>query len=383
MSEEGVVIYKYLSLMMENEGATDIYITVGVPITFRVSNMLEPVDENVMTDESIQSILEEILTPKQLEEFDNNNECNMALDRGGEGRFRINVLRQRGHSGIVIRKITSDIPSFDDLSLPEGIKSLALEKRGMVLIVGVTSSGKSTTLASMIDYRNTTTGGHIVTIEDPVEYYHQHKVGIITQREVGVDTNSYHAALKNALRQKPDVILVGEIRDTEVMEQAIVAAETGHLCYATLHTANAPQAIDRIINFFQEDRHQQIRIALASNLRAVVAQRLVARIGGGLVVLLEIMLNEGLIRELILKGDTKSITKVMEDNTRMGMTTFDISLLNLYKEGLITEETALKEAALPTDLKMQIQSYDMSKADPEGKNEGGAMANVDTSELSL
>ncbi len=369
--------------MMDNEGATDIYITVGKPITFRVSNILEPVDEIVMTEEIIMAILEEILNEKQMKSFEETNEQNLALDMGERGRFRINVLRQRGKSAIVIRKITSDIPSFADLKLPDILRELALEKRGMVLLVGVTSSGKSTSLASMIDYRNTTVGGHIVTIEDPVEYYHPHKKGIITQREVGVDTDSYHTALKNALRQKPDVILVGEIRDTEVMDQAIVAAETGHLCYATLHTANAPQAVDRIINFFPEDRHQQIRIALASNLRAIIAQRLIAKVGGGLIVCLEIMLNEGLIRELILKGDTKSINKVMEDNVPLGMTTFDISLLNLYKEGLITEETALKEAALPTDVKMQIQSFEMEKTNPDGTSGGGAMANVDTSELSL
>jgi twitching motility protein PilU len=229
----------------------------------------------------------------------------------------------------------------------------------------------------MVDYRNSTIGGHIVTIEDPVEFYHEHKKGLITQREVGIDTASYHIALKNALRQKPDVILVGEIRDPEVMEQAIAAAETGHLCYATLHTSNAPQAIDRIINFFPEERQQQVRIALAMNLRAIIAQRLVRTKDGGMVVTPEIMLNEALIKELILKGETMKIREIMANNNPIGMVTFDQTLLNHYKDGLITEETAIIEADLPTDMKMKIQQFKMAD---KGK---GTMGDIDTSKLSL
>jgi twitching motility protein PilU len=257
------------------------------------------------------------------------------------------------------------------------MESLALEKRGLVLICGVTSSGKSTTLASMVDFRNSMIGGHIITIEDPIEFYHEHKKAIITQREIDIDTVSHHVALKNALRQKPDVIMVGEVRDAGVMELTIAAAETGHLCYATLHASNAGQAIERIISLFRESRQQQCRVALAMNLRAIVVQRLVPTIKGGMTLVAEVMLNEALVREHIMSGDTDKIREVMAKNNTSGMITFDQSLFESYKNNLISEETAIAEADLPTNMKINIRQYLLS-----GKGTG-AIPDIDTSKLSL
>ena len=345
--------------MVKEEG-TDLYLTVGMEPTLRRDNEFLTLSEEKLDDEGMERILSEVLTSRQKREFDTNMELNLALDMGEQGRFRINVLRQKQHIGLVIRRITARIPSFDDLRLPKLLESLSLGKRGLVLLTGITSSGKSTTMASMIDYRNQRIPGHVITIEDPIEYFHQHNKCIVTQREVGIDTSSYHVALKNALRQKPDVILIGEIRDAEVMEQALSAAETGHLCLSTIHTNNASQAIERIINFFPEDRQQQIRINLSMNLRAIVSQRLVNTKEGGLVVALEILLNEALIKELILKGETKKIRDVMAENNSIGMKTFDQSILQLYKDGVITRETAIAEADIAADMTMRIQQYKLS-----------------------
>jgi len=392
---KGSEIDGYLLGMMVDD-ATDIYITVGLPICYRIENDIYRIGDENLTEEQIQAILAHITTEKQRDEFVKNNELNFGVDRGEVGRFRINVMRQRGKTAIVIRKITSKIPTFEDLQLPKIMEDLSREQRGLVLIVGVTSSGKSTSLAAMMDYRNTHIGGHIITIENPVEYYHDHKMGIVNQREVGSDTDSFHIALKNALRQKPDVILVGEIRDVEVMEQAIVAAETGHLCYATLHTANAAQAVDRIVNFFPEERQDQIRIALSLNLRAIVAQRLVKKKGGGMIVVPEVMLNEALIKDLILKGDTKKVREVMANNVSMGMSTFDISLFRLFKEDKITEETLIREAELAADMRIKLQEYKTtpeyrerfaSEGEKDGKGSQGkgeySSLDIDTSGLSL
>lgn len=371
----GVAIYAYLNEMIQKQ-ATDLYITCGVPPTLRIDGELHPLGEQVLQEEDVQAMLNEVLTSRQRREFDSNMELNLAFDMGKEGRFRVNVLRQRQHTGMVIRRITSQIPSFEQLRLPKILETLALEKRGLIMVSGVTASGKSTTLASMLDFRNRTYGGHIITIEDPIEYYHEHKKGVITQREIGIDTASYQIALKNALRQKPDVILVGEVRDPEVMEQTITAAETGHLCLATIHTNNAAQAIERIINFFPEDRQQQMRIALSLNLRAIIAQRLVRTIKGDMVVALEILLNEALIKELILKGETMKIKEVMGNNNPAGMVTFDQSIFRLYAEGLINESTAIAEADIPADMKIRVQQAKIG-----GKASG--MSNIDTSKLSL
>jgi len=372
----GVAIYAYLNEMIKQQ-ATDLYITCGVPPTLRVDNELHPLGDQQLQEDDVQAMLNEVLTSRQRREFDANMELNLAFDMGKEGRFRVNVMRQRQHTGMVIRRITSEIPSFEKLRLPKIMEKLALEKRGLIMLTGVTSSGKSTSLAAMVDFRNTTVGGHIITIEDPIEYYHEHKKGVITQREIGIDTTSYAIALKNALRQKPDVILVGEVRDPEVMEQTITAAETGHLCLATIHTNNAPQAIERIINFFPEDRQQQIRIALSMNLKAIVSQRLIRTIKGDMVVALEILLNEALIKELILKGETTKIKEIMvSSGAASGMITFDQSILKLYSDGIISEQTAVAEADIQADMKMKIKNINLSD-----KSRGSS--SVDTSKLSL
>ena len=371
----GAVIYAYLTEMVQKQ-ASDLYLSVGVAPTLRIDNEFLKMGDVLLKEDDIQEILNEVLTSRQRREFDGNMELNLAFDMGKEGRFRVNVLRQRQHTGMVVRRITSEIPSFEDLKLPKIFETLALEKRGLIMVSGVTSSGKSTSLAAMADFRNRTRPGHIITIEDPIEYYHEHKMGIVTQREIGIDTVSYNIALKNALRQKPDVILVGEVRDYEVMEQTITAAETGHLCLATIHTNNASQAVERIINFFPEDRQQQIRIALSMNLRAIIAQRLIRGIDGHMVVALEIMLNEALIKELILKGDTTKIRDVMANNNHTGMVSFDQSIFKLWVDGAITEQTAVMEADIQTDMKMRIQQAKLTD-----KSKG--MPNIDTSKLSL
>lgn len=370
-----IAIYPYLSKMIKEE-ASDLYLTVGVPPTMRVSDRLHALSDVALGGDDIQDMLGEILTSRQRREFESRMELNLALDMGKDGRFRINVLRQRQYPALVIRRITGKIPTFEELRLPKMMEALSLEKRGLVLMCGMTGSGKSTSLAAMADFRNRMVSGHIITIEDPIEFFYEHKKGIVTQREVGIDTDSYHIALKNALRQKPDMILVGEIRDREVMEQALVAAETGHLCLSTVHANNASQAVERIINFFPEDRHQQVRIALSMNLRAIISQRLVSSVRGHLVVALEILLNEGLIKEHILKGDTVKIREVMAQNNAAGMVVFDQALLNLYKAGIISEQTVIAEADFPTDMKMKIWQINLS-------GRGNATSDIDSSGLSL
>jgi twitching motility protein PilU len=303
-------------------------------------------------------------------------ELNSAIDLGEHGRFRINIFQQRLQAGLVIRRIISRIPSFSELRLPKILEKLSLTKRGLILLTGMTGSGKTTTLASMIDYRNSNAHGHILTIEDPIEYYHDHKKSVVTQREVGVDTEGYSIALKNALRQRPDVILVGEIRDREVMEQALTASETGHLCLSTIHTNNAYQAIERIVNMFPEESHSQIRNNLAMNLRAIISQRLIRTINGGLAVALEIMLNEGLVKDLIAEGKINKIPEVMGVNETAGMITFDQSLVQLYQDGMITEETAVSQSDMPSDMKLKIQKIKIG-------GQSGGLSSMDTSVLRI
>jgi twitching motility protein PilU len=295
---------------------------------------------------------------------------------GEYGRFRVNVFKQRQMPGLVIRRIISKIPTLEELRLPPVLASLAGERRGLVLVTGMTGSGKSTTLASMLNYRNEREEGHILTIEDPIEYYHDHKKSVVTQREVGVDTESYNIALKNALRQRPDVILIGEIRDKTVMEQALTIAETGHLCLATLHTNNAYQAIERIVNFFPEEFHNQTRLNLSMNLKAIISQRLIPSLKGGLVPALEILVNQALIREQIQKGDYEKIPEVMEQNTSIGMCTFDQSLLSLYSQGYISEETAVAQSDKSSDMGVKIRQLKL------GKGSGG-LRELDTSNLRM
>lgn len=350
------VVLDYLVSMAEKQ-ASDLYLTVGFPPSLRIEGRLENIREEALQIDEIRDMIATILTNRQQREFDVNRELNTSLDAGKHGRFRVNLLYQRQNPALVIRRIISKIPSFEELRLPAMLSGMALDQRGLVLVTGMTGSGKSTTLAAMIDHRNAEQQGHIITIEDPIEYFHDHKKSVITQREVGVDTEGYAVALKNALRQRPDVILVGEVRDREVMEQTLTAAETGHLCLATLHTSNAYQSIERVVNMFPEDFQQQVRINLSMNLKAIISQRLVPNVDGGMSVAIEIMLNQGLVKELILKGEIGKIKGVMEQNNQLGMITFDQSLFDLYKAGIITEQTALTYADQSGDLKIKIHQH--------------------------
>lgn len=367
--------FTYLTQMNERN-ASDLYLTVNRVPTIRVDDELYSLSDTPLDIENINEIINSILTTKQRRDFELTWDLNTSLDMGQYGRFRINVLKQRQSPGLVIRRIISKIPAIRDLKLPPILESLALEKRGLILLTGMTGSGKSTTLASMINHRNQRVSGHILTIEDPIEFYHEHNKSVITQREVGVDTESYEVALKNSLRQRPDVILIGEIRDKTVMEQALTIAETGHLCLATLHTSNAYQAIERIVNFFPEDQQGQVRMNLSMNLKAIVSQRLLPSLTGGLVPALEVMLNEALVRELIIKGQYEKITDVMEQNTSMGMQTFDQSLIRLFVEGLIEEGTVIKQADKSSDMKVKLRQAKML-------SQGDGLHNMDTSVLSI
>ncbi len=365
---------------MNDHKASDLYLTVNHAPTLRTEKGFVHLDKKPLTHDDINNILNTVLTARQKRDYESHMELNTSLDMGRYGRFRLNALRQRQFPAMVIRRIISKIPSFADLRLPKILEKLSMEKRGLVLLTGMTGSGKSTTLAAMVDYRNALEEGHIITIEDPIEYYHEHKKSVVTQREVGVDTESYGIALKNALRQRPDVILVGEIRDREVMEQALTSAETGHLCLATIHTSNSYQAIERIVNFFPEDYASQIRLNLSVNLKAIVSQRLLPGIDGGMVPAIEVMLNQGLVRDLILKGEITKIKDVMEQNATLGMCSFDQSLLQLYQEGLITEDVALSNADKQADIKVKLQQLKLSSK-KTGSRE--ILKSLDTSVISF
>lgn len=371
------LILNFLNAMNQHE-ASDMYLTVGFPASLRGDKELISLTEDVLTPEQLDEILNSILTSRQRRDFDAHMELNTALDMGPHGRFRVNVMRQRQFPALVIRRIVSEIPSFEALKLPPILGRLAMEKRGLILVTGMTGSGKSTTLAAMIDQRNRESNGHIITIEDPVEFFHEHKGCVVTQREVGVDTESFAVAMKNSLRQRPDVILVGEIRDREVMEQALSIAETGHLCLATIHTNNSYQAIERIVNLFPEDYHNQIRLNLSMNLKAIVSQRLLPSTQEGLAPAIEVMLNQGLVRELILKGEIGKIHDVMEQNNSIGMSTFDQSLMQLFIDGLITEDTAITNSDKPSDMKIKVQQ---SKLIRDSRRGSGALDAVDTSRI--
>ena len=308
--------------------ASDLYLTVGAPPMARGDAGLTPLAPAALTDADVELMLGDLAGADALADFARSKELNLALDLGPAGRFRVNVFRQRQHSGLVIRQIPAVIPTLQDLRLPDLLGRLCLEKRGLIIMVGGTGSGKSTSLAAMLDYRNRTESGHIITIEDPIEFIHDHQKCIVTHREVGIDTASFEAALKNALRQKPDIILIGEIRDADTMEHAIHIAETGHLCLATLHANNANQAIERIVNFFPHEAHAQLLLNLSLNLKAVVSQRLVPTLAGKRAVALEIMLNQGQIRDLIRKGEVRDIKAAMAAAADQGMRTFDQSQCN-------------------------------------------------------
>lgn len=358
-------------------GGSDLYVTVNAPPAWRGDTGFKNLRDAPLTTEEITRVIKSFMGEKQYKEFDTTGEFNMATVMEGVGRFRLNLFKQRGMPGIVARIIRAKIPSLADLKLPPLLGELVMEKRGLIFMVGGTGSGKSTSLAAMIGHRNESAPGHIITIEDPVEFVHDHKQCIVTQREVGVDTDSFDAALKNTLRQHPDLILIGEIRDMKTMEHALNIAETGHLAMATLHANNANQAIERVVNMFPNEMHHQILLNLSLNLRGIISQRLVRKVGGGRTAAIEIMLNQGYIKDLIARGDVKDIKKIMEESVHLGMQTFDQALLNAFKAGEITEETALGEADNAGDLKLKIKQDQIS-----GTGKGG-LKDMDTSKLSL
>ncbi len=347
-------IRKLLTVMNEHD-ASDLYITIESPPCYRVNGTVRPAGNRLLEPEDTERLAHSIMSEKQQREFEETNEQNLALYYPSLGRYRVNVYRQRGCVGMVLRQIKTNIQTLDDLELPPVIKDISMTKRGLVLFVGATGSGKSTSLAALIDYRNTNQAGHIITIEDPIEFIHDHKKSIITQREIGMDTGSYHVALKNALRQAPDVILIGEVRDTETMEAAITFAETGHLCLATLHSNNADQAMERIMNFFPPERHKQIYMQLSLNLRAIVSQRLVKTVEGNRAAAVEILLGSPRVKDLIHKGDVTEIKEAMEKGTTVGMQTFDQHLFQLYQEGKVSLEVALKNADSANNLRLRIK----------------------------
>lgn len=344
----------YLKIMVKHD-ASDLYITVGAPPAAKFQGQLKAISKEPITPETAWQLANSVMDEKQQKELERDLEMNLAIARTNVGRFRVNIFIQRSNVAMVIRNIKTDIPTVKELQLPDILKDLVMSKRGIILFVGATGSGKSTSLASIIDHRNSNSAGHIITIEDPIEFIHKHKKSIINQREVGVDTKTYTEALKNTLRQAPDVILVGEIRDAETMEHALAFAETGHLCLSTLHANNANQAIDRIINFFPEDRHNQILLDLSLNLRAFVSQRLVPTTDGKRAAAIEILIGTPMACDLIKRGDIHEIKDLMERSANIGMQTFDLALFNLYKEGRITQEEAIKNADSANNLRLKIQ----------------------------
>ena len=352
----------YLRILVRNDGS-DLYLTVDAPPVAKFQGMLKPIEKKRLTHEDLTQLAHNVMNEEQRAAFEKKPEMNLALSIEGIGRFRINIYQQRNNVAMVIRNIKVEIPHIDDLGLPEVLKTVIMEKRGLIMFVGGTGSGKSTSLAALIDYRNRTASGHIITIEDPVEYIHPHKKSIISQREVGVDTDSYEDALHNTLRQAPDVILIGEVRTEETMEHALTFAETGHLCLTTLHANNANQALDRIINFFAEERHNQLLLDLSLNIKAFISQRLVPTVDGKRVAAIEILLGTQLIRELIQKGDIGAIKEVMEKSEESGMQTFDSHLFKLYKQGVISFEAALSNADSPNNLQVRINLDDNPVAD--------------------
>ncbi len=344
-----------LRKMVERDGS-DLFLTAAFPPAIKVDGAVHKATDTPLSPEQAAMMVRSIMNDKQIKEFDATKECNFAIAPQGIGRFRVSAFIQQGMVGAVLRTITTEIPTLEDLELPPILKDIVMNKRGLCIIVGGTGSGKSTTLAAMIGHRNNNSRGHIISIEDPIEYVHPHKGCVITQREVGVDTETWHAALKNTLRQAPDVILIGEIRDRETMEYGIQFAETGHLCLATLHANSANQAMDRIINFFSEERRQQLLMDLSLNTKAFVAQRLIPREGGiGRIAAMEIMLNTPLVQDLIFKGEVGQIKEIMSKSTRLGMQTFDQALFNLYEEGAVSYEEAMRNADSKNELRLRVK----------------------------
>lgn len=348
-------VFDLLRLMLSKK-ASDMFITAGFPPAMKIDGKMTPISSQVLSAQQAREIARSVMNDKQTAEFDATNECNFAIGLPNVARFRVNAFVQRGSVGMVFRTITTKIPKFEDLGLPEVLKDIAMTKRGLVIFVGGTGSGKSTSLAAMVGYRNQNSYGHIITIEDPVEFVHEHINCIITQREVGVDTDGWSIALKNTLRQAPDVILIGEIRDRETMDYAIAFAETGHLCLATLHANSTNQALDRIINFFPEERRHQLLMDLSLNTRAFISQRLIPKADGiGRAAAIEIMINSPLISDLIFKGDVHEIKEIISRSRELGMQTFDQALFDLHEAGAISYEEALRNADSVNDIRLKIK----------------------------
>lgn len=347
-------IRKYLEVLAKHDGS-DLYLSTGAPPSAKFQGTLKQLSKEALKPGQIEKMIEQVMDADQKQEFEQEMELNMAISLPAGGRFRLNMFRQRNEVSVVARNIVTDIPRFDDLGLPEVLKKVITAKRGLILFVGGTGSGKSTSLASLIDHRNATSAGHIITIEDPVEFVHTHKKSIINQREVGVDTKSFHAALKNTLRQAPDVILIGEIRDRETMEHALAFAETGHLAISTLHANNANQALDRIINFFPQERHAQLLQDMGLNMQAIISQRLIPTVDGKRVAAVEVLLGNKTTQDLIYKGDTDSIKEIMAKSENLGMQTFDAALFKLQQAGKISMEEALKNADSENNLRLRIK----------------------------
>ncbi len=349
---------------MVSKNASDLFITAGYPPAIKLDGRMTPVANQPLTAQHTAELARAMMNDKQAQEFEATKECNFAINPSAIGRFRMNAFVQQGRIGLVARTISTTIPKFEDLNLPGILKDICMTKRGLLIMVGATGSGKSTSLAAMTGYRNENSYGHIVTIEDPVEFVHEHKNCVITQREVGVDTESWHAALKNTLRQAPDVILIGEIRDMETMDYAIAFSETGHLCMATLHANSANQALDRVINFFPELRKPQLLMDLSLNVRAIVSQRLIPKKDGkGRVAAVEVLLNSPLIADLIFKGEVHEIKSIMAKSRELGMQTFDQHLFDLYEQDLISYEDALRNADSVNELRLMIKLHSKEAKD--------------------
>ncbi len=366
----------YLKIMVMKD-ASDLYLTTGAPASAKIQGHLVPIEKVPLPPGRVDEIAMQIMNEEQQKEFKARPEMNLAISEPGVGRFRVNIFQQRNQIGMVIRAIKMEIPHWEDLGLPPILPKLVMQKRGLILFVGGTGSGKSTSLAALIDYRNTHSAGHIITIEDPIEFVHKHKKSIVNQREVGVDTLSFEDALKNTLRQAPDVILIGEIRDRETMEHALAFAETGHLAISTLHANNANQALDRIINFFPEERREQLLLDLSLNLRGFISQRLIPTVDNKRVAAIEILLGTPMVCDLILKGEIAAIKEVMEKSEHIGMRTFDAALYHLYKEGRITLEEALRNADSPNNLRLRINLEEKGSSALQENTEGLRLADAD------
>ncbi len=370
----------YLKILAQYDGS-DLYLTVAAPPVAKFQGTLKPIENIKLTVDQLKTIALSLMDADQQKAFEHLPELNLAISEPGIGRFRVNIFKQRNSFALVIRNIKTEIPNADKLGLPKVLKKTIMEKRGLILFIGGTGSGKSTSLAALIDYRNSHTSGHIITIEDPIEYIHPHKKSLVNQREVGVDTMSYEDALKNTLRQAPDVILIGEIRSRETMEHALAFAETGHLCLSTLHANNSNQALDRILNFFPEERHNQLLLDLSLNLKAFVSQRLVPTVDGKRVAAIEILLSSQLVRDLILKGEVQNIKEAMEKSENIGMQTFDSHLMRLYTDGIISLDDALQNSDSPNNLKLKINLAEGFASSPRQGRDKTAMSGLALEEI--